>query len=368
MKVLFICGALEKGKDGVGDYTRRLAGELIRQGHHATIIAYNDRHIVSEINSEQEDEGTTISVLRLPSILKTREKVRLARSYVRHFQPDWISLQFVIYSFHPKGLPFFLAGQLKQIGEGYRWHIMFHELWLGIDQEASLKHKILGKIQKKILEQLISHLSPKRCHSHADIYVSLLNNIVPRLSKKLPLFSNISKYRGDQCLEIKPGFVNLIMFGSIQPNSSVAEFILDLKKYELQHNLKFQVIFIGKNGVYISDWIKELIKCDILYKQLGECKDYQISSVLQKCHWGITTTPLYQIEKSGSVATLLDHQLPIYVVARKWTPKYMLSRQQPNFIRQFIPGKLNLEFKERNTIASNSLSQVGSSFLADLYE
>ena len=32
MKIVFICGCLEPGKDGVGDYTRRLSAELIDHG------------------------------------------------------------------------------------------------------------------------------------------------------------------------------------------------------------------------------------------------------------------------------------------------------------------------------------------------
>src|SRR5690606_23289428 len=95
MKILFICGALEEGKDGVGDYTRRLAGELVRHGHQATIIAYNDRHISTIMDSVQQDGDTAVQVLRLPSVLKAKEKVKLSRDYAQQFQPDWISLQLV---------------------------------------------------------------------------------------------------------------------------------------------------------------------------------------------------------------------------------------------------------------------------------
>ena len=51
MKLIFICGSLEPGRDGVGDYTRRLAGELIRQGHQIAIIALNYK-IIAMITKE----------------------------------------------------------------------------------------------------------------------------------------------------------------------------------------------------------------------------------------------------------------------------------------------------------------------------
>src|SRR5690606_39818307 len=67
MNIAFICGSLEPGKDGVGDYTRRLAGELLRNGHNATIIAINDRYITQCWNGEQKDVEVNVRVLRLPS-------------------------------------------------------------------------------------------------------------------------------------------------------------------------------------------------------------------------------------------------------------------------------------------------------------
>jgi hypothetical protein len=39
LNIVFLCGSLQPGRDGVGVYTRRLAGEVIRQGHQASIIS-----------------------------------------------------------------------------------------------------------------------------------------------------------------------------------------------------------------------------------------------------------------------------------------------------------------------------------------
>ena len=43
MKLLFLCSSLEPGRDGVGDYTRRLAGECLRQGHEVRLLSLNDK-------------------------------------------------------------------------------------------------------------------------------------------------------------------------------------------------------------------------------------------------------------------------------------------------------------------------------------
>jgi hypothetical protein len=74
MKIFLLCGSLEHGKDGVGDYTRRLAGELIRQGHNTAIISLNDRFIEGVVREEQESDGTNMSVLRSSGLSKLLNK------------------------------------------------------------------------------------------------------------------------------------------------------------------------------------------------------------------------------------------------------------------------------------------------------
>jgi hypothetical protein len=54
MKIIFLCGSLEPGCDGVGDYTRRLAGELIKQGHHIAAVALNDQYLQEEFTGMQQ--------------------------------------------------------------------------------------------------------------------------------------------------------------------------------------------------------------------------------------------------------------------------------------------------------------------------
>ena len=59
MKILFICGTFENGKDGVGDYTKRLAKEIIDYGHSVHIIAIHDKfsYGISIDQIKQQSEG-----------------------------------------------------------------------------------------------------------------------------------------------------------------------------------------------------------------------------------------------------------------------------------------------------------------------
>ena len=52
MNILFLTGGLEPGQDGVGDYTRLLAGVCKTSGHKVSIIAIND----SKLDGVQEGD------------------------------------------------------------------------------------------------------------------------------------------------------------------------------------------------------------------------------------------------------------------------------------------------------------------------
>jgi hypothetical protein len=65
MNIVFICGCLEPGVDGVGDYSRRLAGELIRMGNKVQLISLNDYHIDTRTTELQEADGTSVQAHRL---------------------------------------------------------------------------------------------------------------------------------------------------------------------------------------------------------------------------------------------------------------------------------------------------------------
>ena len=106
MKILFICGSIEPGKDGVGDYTRRLCGELIRIGHEVQILSLCDFQVASFISDSQETEAKKVVANRIPKATSNKQRILWSQDVLNKFEPDWISLQYVPYSFNPKGLPF----------------------------------------------------------------------------------------------------------------------------------------------------------------------------------------------------------------------------------------------------------------------
>jgi hypothetical protein len=365
MKILFLCGSLAPGCDGVGDYTRRLVGELIRQGHQASIIALNDRLIDSLIETSQKTDGIAVPVLRLPSIMSTKERFEKAECYINDFNPEWLSLQYVPFSFHDKGLPFGLGTRLAKIGIGRRWHVMFHELWVGIDKESSYKHKLWGQLQKKIINGLLHSLKPIRINTQSSLnkrQIEKFGNSV----EILPLFGNVPvKFKKHEVISRKS--LSLVLFGTIHPKTPIKEFICEIKSISNVYEKKIVITFIGRNGVELKLWENICKQNDIDTIALGELQPEEISWQLSKSDIGISTTPYPQTEKSGVVATYRDHGLPIIIVARKWTPIKIEIPKLPDFFFQFKIDEMNNLFSIMNeNVTSNNLKEVTVKFCNSL--
>ena len=111
MNIATICSSLELGRDGVGDYSRYLARECVRQGHLQSIIALNDRHCSQQItgtlgksDGDATEAGASVPILRLPNTDSWENRTREAGAFLQKQTPDWLSLQFVCYGFNDKGI------------------------------------------------------------------------------------------------------------------------------------------------------------------------------------------------------------------------------------------------------------------------
>jgi len=251
-KILFICSSLEPGKDGVGDYTRKLAAALIQRGYPAAIIAVNDRHMSpGDIwETQQEDENIAVPVLRMSSSLSWNGRLRSANKFADAFAADWISLQYVPFGYHLKGLPFGLGKRSNRIGKDKQWHIMFHEL--SVNRDESLKFRLWAFLQVRIIRSLLKTLSPALVTTNTGIYKARLEEMGYAV-KILPLFSNIryaAETNSDQFSCIIPefirtnrdGFIIGTLFGSFDPKSWNLHSLLD----------KFPKVYKDKRAVITS--------------------------------------------------------------------------------------------------------------------
>lgn len=365
MKILFLCGSAEPGKDGVGDYTRRLCGELIRQGNTCAIVAIMDRSIYFTSDEIQESEFTTISLLRLPFSNGYKKNCLEAKPWVDAFKPDWISLQYVPFSFHPKGLPFGFGKAIHQLTKGYKLNIMFHELWVGMNRKSTLKLKIWGIIQRTMIRSFVKSVKPSLIHTQSKLYQWQLSKLGMDASL-LPLISNIKVF-GNNLKTNNPNVLRFVLFGSIHSGSPIVSFGDSIIEYSKKSGKVIEIVFIGRCGKEQEKWTAILKSKKITVKVFGEQSIQKISETLSNADIGITTTPLLLTEKSGTVTAMKEHGLRILCVSNFWDVVGFSESYIPSGIQVFQQENLDkyLDLKGANLV-SNSISTISKQFSTTL--
>lgn len=329
-RILFVCAGAEPGRDGVGDYTRRLVAELRSQGHYCLCVAINDRHI--EQNSGENGFFRETGILRLSRKKSWAGRIERLRNTVAEFKPDWVSLQFVPYGFDPKGMPFFLPGRLGTIRGGFHWHMMFHELWHGEAAGSNLKESLVYFFQRSIIRRLLAKLQPLQVHTHIGLFMERLYRLgaAPVL---LPLFGNIPVVEaapepwGEVCPLLQDRAKRTLkcgVFGSVAPGSLPASLLSIIGEAARHRGASPVFIHFGETGGGRSRdaWedamrnIPEGAEAVVLGPQTTE----RISAILQHLDLGVATTPPSALGKSGTFAAMREHGLPVIAGAPDFFP------------------------------------------------
>lgn len=312
MKIIFVCSSLELGKDGVGDYTRRLAGELIRQGHNVGIVALHDSYIDNFQHEIQIDQNSKINTLRLSSCIPWRGKKQRVKKFIDDFDSEWLSLQFVPYGFHKKGLPFLFPDFLVEIGGNRKWHIMFHELWI---IPFSIKHRIIAQLQKKVIFLIVKKIAPIKITTSILFYKERLCNLNVEI---LPLFGNIPLITNENLLLSKDAsFENIfkvIHFGSFSEDELGFKRQIErivLWANSLDKNIDFFICGRSEElkrrriDMLVSDF-KSINVIDLDFQS-----PEQISKLFSSCDLGISRANALYAGKSGTTQAMIEHGLPV---------------------------------------------------------
>jgi glycosyltransferase involved in cell wall biosynthesis len=357
VKILFLCGSVEQGKDGVGDYARILAAECARLGHETYLLSLND----SWIRGSQR-QGT---IQRLSSQTFWLERIKAAKVYMDAVRPDLVSLQFVPYSFHPAGLNFALPQILRAIVGRLPVQIMLHEIWTGAQVGAPPKVRVFSFCQRKIIEAMLRKLSCQVVHTSNYVYLQLLANRKIN-AIHLPLFGNIPIASMDNSGPRAGGVLRIGMFGSIHPEWSPDELFSQLQKLRKP----IEISHIGRIGPGESIWsdMVERFKSRIQFRLLGEDSPENISRFLFSVDLGIATTPLSLLGKSGSVAAMLEHGLPVAVTRNDI---HFEGVTDESLVTDELLIPLDRKFMERlgrtaRRPPKSRLKEVAARFLADI--
>lgn len=319
-RLVLLCGCAERGKSGVGDYSLALAAELAIRGIDARIAAVADS-FVREVREEPVPwHGYPVASLRLPLNFSPEARDAAVLGWIGSFAPDWISVQFVPYAFHSKGivtlarLPWAaLAGQAKT-------HVMFHEVWVGDHARASLTRRMWGIIQKGAIRCIVARLRPAAVHTGIMFHRHLLQRIGVAATI-LPIFGNIPVTREGMDLAVKRaaspgqdwtgGF-----FGSIHPGFPAEHVFGLLADRAARKNQRLRVISVGNSGAGGADFDRWALRWpEIVFKDCGTLPDAALSETLADLDFGLSSTPLNIVGKSGSAAALAEHGVPVVCAA-----------------------------------------------------
>ncbi|WP_158824914.1 hypothetical protein [Mucilaginibacter lacusdianchii] len=313
MKLAIICGALEPGQDGVGDYTRRLAGELVRRNHQVVTISLNDNYVKQFTEETQYADGTAITAMRLPKAMEEADRYKKLNAYLKAFNPGWVSLQYVPFSFHPKGLAYSLSKELVKLKDAYKWHIMFHELWVGVNGTSSTKMALLKFLQRRLIKSFVNRFKADCITTSIPLYQQQFATGKLQL---LPLFSNIPVCHNNdvQVSETSQQWFTGVHFGSF--SGAVSDFekqIRYLEKAAKAFNLPFRLVTMGNGGTHKTRSLQ--IAADVLGAgaiiEKGYLTNEEISAELIKAQIGISRADVLFYGKSGSTMAMLEHGLPV---------------------------------------------------------
>ncbi|BAU55375.1 hypothetical protein MgSA37_03559 [Mucilaginibacter gotjawali] len=197
---------------------------------------------------------------------------------------------------------------------------MFHELWVGMDKESSIKHTYWGALQKMLINSLIRKLNPVFIHTQTQVYKAQLiaMGYKPEL---LPLFSNIKRDGKLTGTKSSGDVLKIIVFGIIQERCFIKEFANDAAEYSIKNKRPISILFAGRLGARIVEWKSVIETSGLTIEIIGEQTAETISMLLSGADFGLSSTPLAQMEKSGAFAAMREHDLPVICIARQWTPR-----------------------------------------------
>ncbi|MGO1119630.1 hypothetical protein ACTL6U_13025 [Rhodovibrionaceae bacterium A322] len=325
-RVSLLCGSLEPGTNGVGDYSRLLAAAFASEGMEVQLISLSDRHADQDLKAGGVvlEEETNTRIVRLAQTLPQDQRIKRLKEELADFQPAFVSLQYVLTSFHPKGMPWAFNRALTEALRPYKTHVMLHEAWFGLDPGARVTQKIYGVIQKQLLFSFLRALKPDLLTLSNPYYKELLNQGGFN-SHYLPIYATVALSQNSNGqwlpeklrelgLDTPERFLSFGFFGGIFPNTPGPALLTRAGELAALEGKKALILSAGRGGAgkyLFQQWAQTYP--DMTFMELGSLPDEQVYSYLMGLDYGLTGYPHYLLGKSSQVAAMLEVGLPFLV-------------------------------------------------------
>ncbi len=368
-RILFICGSLAPGEDGVGDYTRRLASELKTRGVTLQLVAAFDK-AVDTLTEEVQPEGDHfLPCIRIPYATPAAQRMEYLQEIIDAFNPGVVSLQYVPYSFSPYGIPLRFIGALGALPYRGRWHVMFHELWIVHRGLRTPKGFIVSTLQRLSVAVTGYSLRPEVVHTHIPSYRKKLRGVAIQ-ALPLPLFANIGPRQNGavparDITTFRAGFFSQLIV------ERTLDSLHELRDWVAGQGHQLEILLLGGGKSKISEARKvlqrELPAARIVTPGFLAAED--LSDRLRSLDLGITPVDHHLVGKSGTVSAFLVHGVPVLApYLTESGPGFFDAGLGAAVFQRFTPANLAAARAAVGRIDTTSLSSAGAAtrFMADL--
>jgi hypothetical protein len=369
LKIAFVTGCLEPGRDGVGDYVHTLAAACVRAGHEVRLLALAEPRTVPS-----SEEG--LSVRRQTLAESRADGGRGARAWLDAFRPDWTSLHFVPYAFDSRGL---FSAQIPALAHvlaaGARRHIFFHEIWIAFAQGAPWRERAVGFLQRRAMARLLRAVSPTAVQTSNGCYRRALT-LLGYDATVLPIFGSVPWQADTTPAEIDGvGRGDLVcgMFGALHPNWAHDPFLADFATLAAARGQRAVLAAAGslRQGAARFAQLAERWRGQITFVELGEHPPVQLAAIFARFDFAVTTSPYTLIGKSASAAALREHGLRVVVTNSGQRPRFRIADQElspgdDGFVAYFGP-RSDLSVALAKTAPRSGVESAVHRFLATLH-
>ncbi|MEY2878587.1 MAG: hypothetical protein RLZZ15_967 [Verrucomicrobiota bacterium] len=328
MRIAFVTGNLEPGRDGVGDYTRTLAEECARRGHTVALLSLAESARPENPESPATAAGAALPTLRLTPAEWRADGGAAARRWLDAFAPDWASLQFVPFSYDPRG---FFGGSIaplaRILGGARRRHVFFHELWIGSFAGAPAKARAFGWWQRRTVAALLRAVAPERVATSTGYYRAALATI-GRAAAVWPVFGAVPRGATADPAANFPGVAAEALvcghFGTLHPNWECDEFLKSFAAFAAARGRPAAFVAAGALG-YGAERFAALAasyRGRIDFVSLGRLDATELARAFARFDFAATSVPWNILGKSSSAAALREHGLRVVATAAGSPPRF----------------------------------------------
>ena len=320
----------------------------------------------------QYDGETPVPGVRIPAAFDEKQRLQCLRNKIDSYQPDWISLQFVPFSFDNNGLPWRFAWTMRKLAGSARFEIMFHELWLRYRPVKDLKGRLLGALQKRIILWICRSLRPEVVHTHIPVNRDSLADHGIRV-RPLPLFANIGRIDGAvaQGMKKDPGVYRIAFFSRLESPPPVKRALSGIADWCEQKDLALEIALLGGGKSKVTAAAADIQKCVPRSKVLpvGYLTAEGVSAWLSTCDLAVTPIPRHSLGKSGTVAAFLEHSLPVISPVIKIQRDPFFQEQLNGLVLDHFDPLAVAEAKSAlrgGNVVAEKLENITKRFVADL--